>query len=371
MKRYVAIFVFGAAFVLMSTQQMFFYREIFTLSDYPFFITTLNFAVATPFLGVCLFIEQRFFGSKDKGVRSFTLVLCMSAMFAFSNSIAILSQDKLGPRNSCLSVILNQSTIPISMFVSTLTLKKIYTRTQYMCSFGIIVGVGITLIPSLGKLQRTGSTAIWAFVHVVGTVPMAGAMIMAEYLQQPSVFSTTRRYSSLELTFLQNLLGIAFAFLVSPFIELSEGRDMVAWKKDFNEGWLCLRNQEGLQSSARTDCSAAAWSLTSFFPFMVSYALMINIVPRYCGTTPLFLLAALCLPIQNLTLSSAAFMGKYRSDPLVWYNISGLVCIVFFELIYAYEMSKLTVLADHKKQNMNQDVETVHLLKESHKDWGK
>merc|ERR1719193_254407 len=169
---------------------------------------------------------------------------------------------------------------------------------------------------------------------------------MAEYLQQPSVFSTTRRYSSLELTFLQNLLGIVFAVLVSPFIELSEGRDMAAWKKDFYDGWLCLRNQEGLQSSARTDCSAAAWSLTSFFPFMVSYSLMINIVPRYCGATPLFLLAALCLPVQNLLLSSSMVMGKYKSDPLVWYNICGLVCIMFFEIIYANEMRKAAAKED-------------------------
>jgi len=190
---------------------------------------------------------------------------------------------------------------------------------------------------------------------------MAGSAIMAEYLQRPNVVSISSRYSSLELTFWQNVLGIMLTFLVSPFIELAEGRYMTDWKKDLYEGFLCLLNHDSLQTSERTDCSVAAKALMYFVPFMMSYNLMINIVPRICGSTPLFLVAALCLPVQNLLLSSS-IMGKYKSDPLVWYNICGLFCILLFELIYANEMRKLSAIEDKSVRKKKQDDESLSLL---------
>eukprot|EP00471_Norrisiella_sphaerica_P010967 CAMPEP_0184497658 /NCGR_PEP_ID=MMETSP0113_2-20130426/37150_1 /TAXON_ID=91329 /ORGANISM="Norrisiella sphaerica, Strain BC52" /LENGTH=285 /DNA_ID=CAMNT_0026884869 /DNA_START=470 /DNA_END=1327 /DNA_ORIENTATION=+ len=121
----------------------------------------------------------------------------------------------------------------------------------------------------------------------------------------------------------ENGIGLVLNVPLSMLVEMIQGQPVLAlWTEDTPAGWRCL-----FGGTPQSRCRWAYLYTLMFAPLGVVFIVMQLFVTVYAGSTLMFLVIALSLPLQNFFLASDFIMGSnagtfYRTD------FYGLVVII-------------------------------------------
>ena len=341
-----------------------FYRELYRLTDYPQFSNMLNTAGSVVTMGVLTLLLMAQPCSTTEGVggwccalgldslqwgegvaaalrgRLFSLrvLALLGLLSALANMLQLMAIDSLGSRYSTLTTLINQSTIPFTMILSRLMLGARYSAAQVGGAAVVIAGVAVAVSPSLGAPAAGDATApglgrvvAWMAVFVVSCVPQSLVeVVIEEFLPLPDpaqhgVQATTVQSPRLRdvllrsaaLVTLMNVASLPFNFVAGALATLFQDGGLAPLWEDYGGGWGCLRgNAEwGMDDGSQADdgsCVGTWVYAATFIPMGGLYLISQILVIHYAGASFMFLVTAMCLPLQNVVLSQGWAMGSQK-----------------------------------------------------------
>lgn len=226
--------------------------------------------------------------------------------------------------NSMWLVLMNQGSIPIVIFFSFCFLSKQFLLVQIGAALLILGGAIIALLPYMLPNSTSERFSI-SGVEVVGPILLFAANIpwvLNQILKERALQSTTITF--LTLGFTEIVFGIPINLLGSFPIFMLTDDDALAWTKNFSMASSCM---SGYDMNKGDDCHNV-WILVigvSFWNFL--WILGNFAILKYGSATLLFLLNAMCFPLENMILASTGLMGKYAIE-WTMYNIYGILTMI-------------------------------------------
>jgi len=379
---YFLFFLLGLDLVISIVSTCVWYSELYAFEDSPIFVTQLNMALAVVVPSLYLLAETLALRWDDHRVDYFQFlrqgqggilqlvktVIQLAILNSAMNFLQIIGVQILGSGNSNLAVIIQQTVIPLSAFLCIFVLKTRFSLIEFAGIATVLGGVGV----AFGLRLHTNSVSqLGAILLFCSCIPTAGLNIMIEKLvlpfrdaddddaeyevltdsasehkiqnavnlppphQRPKKTLNHRRALSvlrkiLIIVILENAVGIVLNVPLSVALQGIKGDRIDAlWDADMTRGLQCLF------ASSRENCKFAYIYVILFAPLGVLFVVMQLLVTVYGGSTLMFLMIALSLPIQNFFLASKTIMGS-KAGTFYDSEVYGLVIILMGLLAFIY-----------------------------------
>ncbi|KAG8457574.1 hypothetical protein KFE25_003728 [Diacronema lutheri] len=242
-----------------------------------------------------------------------------------------------------LLILLQQSSIPISMLLSRLVLRADYTRAQVAGAAVVIAGIAVILLPSLcvgdsahdAAGGSSGGIALWSAVLVCSCVPMCLSTVYKE-----------RALAAVDCdpVFLNGWVAL-WQFAISlplsvPAAPLS-GVAMRDVPSNLLDGWRCFVGVDtvGATEAARTGrhidaCWPGSLVYTGLYlGFNQAFNILIVLMLKFGSANLLYLAMTLLVPLGNIAFALPFVPG---SMPPTRTNFAGLAVIMAGLFIYRF-----------------------------------
>lgn len=262
--------------------------------------------------------------------------------------------------NGALIILLTQSSIPISMFVSRILLKAKYEKHNYIGALVVIAGLVVVLVPVfLSKDQNnngesTIKIAIWCIVLILSCVPMTLSSVYKEKAMGDV---------DIDVIYLNGWVAV-FQFLVSIPLAIpaayASNLTIQELPTNFWNGVRCYTGQDTILHSFYDNgqlvivdqCKEAPLFVNLYIAFNVLYNILIIMILKYGSANILWLAMTIMVPLGNVAFS-LKFVPGHR--PLRPTDIVGLVVIMTGLCIYRFWGQIWTAIQNRKKKKVDMD----------------
>lgn len=169
-----------------SANNILYYKISLPLKNYPLFLSlyaaVLNVPLFWIIIGLWLLIDRRYFQSS-----SLKVVPWKWALLGFFDSLqSILGFLSDSHVKGALQQLLIQLTIPMTMFLSIIWLRRTYSLGQYTGALLIFIAIIVDIWPAFfDPSSDLSSPLFWIFVYTASVVPFAFSTVCKEVLLQP------------------------------------------------------------------------------------------------------------------------------------------------------------------------------------------
>jgi len=251
--------------------------------------------------------------------------LLLGVLFTIANFL-IFSGSRGDYVPGPLSVLLQQSVVPVSFVLSWIFMKKRFSVLHYVGGVVILSGIFVSLWPKLTESGHS-STHLWAALLIfTSTIFTAGALTFIEkFLKHDNM---PFLYAWTWINFFEILVTFPLIFAVIPVqrIPLSHMYENV------HNGYNCL--WRGINYSKGDDCEDIGFWFLAFVIVLVTNKINMTYILRY-GNAVLGMVSLTCaVPLANICFTSKRIMGKGGDVQLSSYDISGIVLVCLGLTLY-------------------------------------
>ena len=239
-------------------------------------------------------------------------------------------------------VLVQQSAIPISMIVSSLTLNSKYTAAQYIGATIVMTGIVVVLVPNFmgtSAVDSTGASVdntsqlIWISVLVLSCIPMC----LSSVYKEKALGET-----EIDCTYLNGWVAV-FQFLVAiplciPSAQV-QGMPISNIIPNMYGGVRCwfgintITEEYNPYNQPLDNCAAAPFFVTTYLFFNVVYNFLIVVILKYGSANILYLASTVIVPLSNVAFSLKFMPGSKPMGPL---DLVGLVVIMLGLVVYRF-----------------------------------
>jgi len=260
--------------------------------------------------------------------------------------------------NGALIILLTQSAIPISMFVSRWLLKAKYEKFHYVGALVVIAGLIVLLVPVfLSKDQNnngesTVKIAIWCIVLILSCVPMTLSSVYKEKALGDA---------DIDVVYLNGWVAV-FQFLVSIPLAIpaayASNLTIQELPTNFWNGVRCYTGQDSILHSYYDhgqlvivdQCKEAPLFVNLYVAFNVLYNILIIMILKYGSANILWLAMTIMVPLGNVAFSLKFVPGHRKMRPT---DIVGLVVIMTGLCIYRFWGQIWSAIENRKKKKVD------------------
>jgi drug/metabolite transporter (DMT)-like permease len=349
-KDVVLLLIYVVLYVTSGVINSIFLKKVMNaFQNYPFFLNQLTNYGYIPIFGSVVLYEILFTKLITKEMRVFPWwkFLIMGALDAVCGYFVVIGGiDTSGP----MQQLLNQAIIPVTMIGAFFILKERYSIIQAGGAVLIVVGVVVSLLPSLlSKADNTGNVFFWNMFYLCQVIPFAASNVYKDIAFKSVDMDVW--YLQFWDVFWQSVFGT----MLFPINTILPPPAKVSWSQipgNMRDGALCLIGQnlivpDGTANScelphATNPCDRCddAWIvLTIYMAINVAYNVFILLVIKYGSATVLSIAQTIRLPLTNICFSFKFIMGKDYT-PFKGASVYGL--LVILAGLISYRVGALT-----------------------------
>ena len=237
--------------------------------------------------------------------------------------------------NSSIIVLVQQSAIPISMVISSLTLGARYTTNQYVGAFVVVLGIIAVLLPSFFSTAATvpgqADQLPWIALLVFACIPMCLSSVYKEKALGEVDIDVI--YLNGWVAIFQVLAAIPLCFPSAYVTGLS--MDQI-WPNMY-EGFLCWFGVNSITQSSGNlevdDCAMAPIYVNVYIAFNVVFNILIIVILKHGSANIMWMASTVIVPLSNVAFSLNFMPNHTTLHPADWV---GLVVIMTGLLIYRF-----------------------------------
>jgi hypothetical protein len=243
--------------------------------------------------------------------------------------------------NSGTIVLVQQSAIPISMFISKIALQAQYTFSQYAGAGVVLIGIAVVLIPNFitpsDPLEAAAAEGgnyelLWIFVLVLSCVPMCLSSVYKEKALGEMEIDVV--YLNGWVAIYQFLFALPLCIPSSQVINMALSEIMpnmyggaLCW---FGINTIAHGNPNGLPVD---DCSDAPLFVTAYLCFNIVFNILIVIILKHGSANIMWMASTVIVPLSNVAFSLQIMPGH---KPLNTFDIIGLFVIMSGLVLYRF-----------------------------------
>jgi uncharacterized membrane protein len=271
-----------------------------------------------------------------------SVFLTIGALDALTGMMQLFATTYI--KSGSLLILLQQSSIPLSMLISRVVLAASYTRAQYVGAAIVIVGILVILMPSfVGHDDATSggcetlqcSPVVWSGVLVLSCVPMCLSTVYKE--RALAAVDCDPVYLNGWVALWQFLISVPLSFPAAPF----SGVAMRDVPQNIADGWLCLIGidsvtaaESALSGRPVDKCWPGGLAYTgAYLVFNQAFNLLILLMLKYGSANLLYLAMTLLVPLGNIAFALPFMPGSLPLTPI---NFAGLLVIMAGLFIYRF-----------------------------------
>lgn len=313
--------------------------QVYPMHNYPLMLSLLMVAIYVP---VCFayIIPALYFTNNITQEQRDIPKYKFAVMGAYDSLAGLLSTFAVNYITSSSTVVLvQQSAIPISMIVSSITMNSKYTMAQYIGAAIVMSGIVVVLIPTLmgsgpADTSDSGSTQLlWIAVMVVSCVPMCLSSVYKE---------KALGEMEIDCTYLNGWVAV-FQFLIAiplclPSAQV-QGMPMSNIMPNMYGGMMCwmgintITEDYNPYNQPLDNCATAPFFVTTYLFFNVVYNFLIVIILKYGSANILYLASTVIVPLSNVVFSLKFIPGSKPMGPM---DLVGLVVIMLGLVVYRF-----------------------------------
>jgi len=234
--------------------------------------------------------------------------------------------------NGGLIILLFQSAIPISMFISRFLLKTKYTIQHYIGAVIVAGGVILVLIPALIYNSSSGESAgillVWCIVLVLSCAPMTLSSVYKEKALGETEIDVV--YLNGWVAIYQFMIGIVLAIPSAYASSLT----VTQLPGNVADGFKCYVGENSVTDGDHADdCAMAPIFVNLYLFFNVLYNILIILILKYGSSNLLWLAMTIMVPAVNITFALPFVPGH---QPMTVFDIIGLIIIMTGLIIYRF-----------------------------------
>lgn len=338
-------------FVTGIGNSIFFKKMTVALNNYPYFLSQFTTIVYVPIFFLLVAYQLTFTTRITKEMRQLpkTTFFLMGMFDSLTGVIAMFGSVKT---SGTLQVLLNNSVVPITMFLSVIILGTSFKASEYLGSVIILAGVVVVVaVPALladpdaeVATVQPRNDITFNIIYFFSVVPSALAAIYKEKL-----FTQI----DLEVNYLQAWVAmwqLLFGFLLIPLNTFKFlGDNYMPYSQlphALIDGARCFvgintvvtqcarpgTNSALAMTRLCDDCSGAWWVTLIYLSFNILYNIFLVLIIKHGSAALLFVVSTLSLPVVQILFSIRAINDP--PDTLSVASIAGLVLIVSGLTIY-------------------------------------
>lgn len=246
--------------------------------------------------------------------------------------------------NASTLVLLQQSSIPISMVISRLSFKHVRYDWWQISGAGIVLaGIGLVLSPQRQVAQRTESW-VWPLTIILSCIPACGSSVYKEKALGEHDVDVV--YLNGWVAVFQTLMSVPLMIPTAYATDLP--LDQIP--RNLQKGLLCFAGKGH-------GCATAPYFVTAFIVFNLAYNVLIIVILKRGSSSLLYLGSTVLVPVSNVMFSFQFIPGH---KPLHVADLAGLfvimVGLVFYRCgaacvaILRKEATLLKLLADDESE---------------------
>jgi uncharacterized membrane protein len=255
--------------------------------------------------------------------------------------------------NASMIVLVQQSAIPISMFISKYTLNSTYSKMQYIGASIVLFGIVVVLIPNfiLPPAVSTSSSPIaetsplvqliWLGVLVVSCVPMCLSSVYKE---------KALGEVDIDIIYLNGWVAI-FQFLIAiplclptASVQSIPVSEIMPNMYDGFKCWMGINSvtpENNPYNQPLDDCSSAPLFVNTYLFFNIIYNFLVVVILKLGSANILYMSSTVIVPLSNVVFSLKFIPGN---QPLRTWDIIGLFVIMTGLIIYRFNKELLQFL---------------------------
>ncbi|CAM9445350.1 unnamed protein product, partial [Ectocarpus fasciculatus] len=237
--------------------------------------------------------------------------------------------------NSSIIVLVQQSAIPISMVISSITLNARYTNNQYVGAGVVLLGIAAVLMPSFF------STA----VPVPGEEPQLPWIALLIFACIPMCLSSVYKEKALgevdiDVIYLNGWVAIFQTIAAIPLCFPSAyvtGLSMDQIWPNLYEGFLCWFGVNSISEPTGSlvvdDCAMSPFYVNVYIFFNVVFNVLIIVILKHGSANIMWMASTVIVPLSNVAFSLQFMPNHTTLHASDWI---GLVVIMTGLLIYRF-----------------------------------
>jgi hypothetical protein len=243
--------------------------------------------------------------------------------------------------NSSIIVLVQQSAIPISMVISSITLNARYTKSQYAGAGIVLIGIAAVLIlptfmASSSASAQSGtsdesSQLLWIGILVLACIPMCLSSVYKE--QALGEVDINVIYLNGWVAIFQTIASIPLCFPSAWLIGLSNEEIMPNLVHGFR-CWFGVNSIEVATDAMVVDqCDMSPFYVNTYLAFNVVFNVLIIVILKHGSANIMWMASTVIVPLSNVAFS-LKFMPNHTT--LHWSDWLGLVIIMLGLVIYRF-----------------------------------
>jgi uncharacterized membrane protein len=317
--------------------------QVYPMHNYPLMLSLLMIAIYIPVCFVYIIPTLLFTNNITQEQREIPKYK-FAIMGAYDSLAGLLQTFAVNYITSSSTVVLvQQSAIPISMIVSSITMNSKYTMSQYVGAAIVMSGIVVVLIPNFSQPADTsgasGSTQLlWIGVMILSCVPMCLSSVYKE---------KALGEMEIDCTYLNGWVAV-FQFVIAiplclPSAQV-QGMPISNIMPNMYGGMRCwmgvntITEDYNPYNQPLDNCASAPFYVTTYLFFNVVYNFLIVIILKYGSANILYLASTVIVPLSNVVFSLKFIPG---SKPMGLMDLVGLVVIMLGLVVYRFSKQLL------------------------------
>ena len=291
--------------------------ETYPMHNYPMFMNILSVIMYIPLSFMYIIPVQiltDWITPEQRAIPQWTFMV-MGFLDSIAGIMAMFAINYIP--SASMIVLVQQSAIPISMIMSSMTLGARYTRSQYAGAGIVFGGIVAVLIPKLmgagddsadGSGNYPGSSQLlWYTVLVLSGIPMCLSSVYKE--KELGALDIDVVYLNGWVAIYQFIFAIPLCIPTAFVI----GMDLADIMPNMSNGWKCYlgENSVGLHENLPPDdCSMSPFYVTSYLGFNLVYNILMIVILKHGSANILWLASTIIVPLSNVAFSLQIMPGR-------------------------------------------------------------
>lgn len=323
--------------------------QVYPMHNYPLFINLIQVVVYVPvcfayIIPMVLFTNSISKEQRDIPKYKFAIMGCYDSLAGLLSVFAVNYIT-----SSSTIVLVQQSAIPISMIVSSITLGSKYTKAQYTGASIVMLGIIAVLLPTFFSHHAAGAEAtaaqvtaaaseanmqlVWIAVLVVSCVPMCLSSVYKE---------KALGEVEIDCTYLNGWVAV-FQFLIAlplclPSAQI-QGMPVSNIPANMYGGMACWFGYNTITEDYNPfnqpldSCESAPLFVNAYLAFNVIYNFLIVVILKHGSANIMWMASTVIVPLSNVAFSLKFMPGSQPMGPM---DLVGLVIIMSGLVVYRF-----------------------------------
>lgn len=247
--------------------------------------------------------------------------------------------------NSSIIVLVQQSAIPISMVISSVSLGARYTTNQYVGAAVVILGIIAVLVPSFfsttAAVPGEAPQLPWIALLILACIPMCLSSVYKEKALGEVDIDVI--YLNGWVAVFQVIAAIPLCF-PSAFVT---GLAMDEIWPNMYDGFLCWFGIDSISQASGNlvvdDCAMSPFYVNIYIAFNVVFNILIIVILKHGSANIMWMASTVIVPLSNVVFSLNFMPNHTTLRAADWVGLvvimTGLVIYRFFPALQALYMS--------------------------------